>query len=203
MAVGAFKKLMTVSTSKANCLIIIALIMFISVAFGVVLYVSIGYYTLEGAHVDLSIDIENMSVKFSNKSVAVTTQLRLGFTMPDVIVASPKLGSFDLSFRLNQTQMVRMFSESKYAISNHDQILPLNFQIGMQDQLVKVLQTKLHLQLVWIRVTRDLKMDVKLARFPGLPKSQRHVYFLCDIWEGIHLGEMKYKNCDVSREAFN
>ncbi|MFS7918040.1 hypothetical protein Hanom_Chr03g00196261 [Helianthus anomalus] len=159
---------------------IIALIVFIVLVFGLFNYLYIATHNLETEQPLLkSIDTENMSVN-AYKNGTVSLEVKLGIRVSFNVLynlnlkAYPKLGTFVLRTLKNGYYTCRVFTNSQYTIFKDDQLVMLNFQLGD-------IQMKLYDELMWIKVSGDFKMLVKIAKFPLFPQAYRHAYFVCNV----------------------
>ncbi|MFS7918041.1 hypothetical protein Hanom_Chr03g00196271 [Helianthus anomalus] len=159
---------------------IIALIIFIVLVFGLINYLYIATHNLETEQLLLkSIDTQNVSVNaYKNDTVSLEVKLgiRVSFNVLDNLnlKAYPQLGTFVLSTLKNGYYTCRAFTNSQYTIFKDDQLIMLNFQLGD-------IQIKLYDELMWIKVSGDFKMLVKIAKFPLFPQAYRHAYFVCNL----------------------
>ncbi|KAJ0800289.1 hypothetical protein HanPI659440_Chr03g0101271 [Helianthus annuus] len=175
--------------------LIIALIIFIVLVFGLINYLYIATHNLETEQPLLkSIHTQNVSVNaYKNDTVPLEVKLRLRvrFNVPDNhnLKAYPKLGTFVLSSVENRYYTHCAFTNSQYKISKDDQLILLNFQLGD-------LQMKLYHELMWIKVSGDFKMLVKIAKFPLFPQAYRHAYFVCNVGiKTVQFDKIYLKDC--------
>ncbi|KAM0037956.1 hypothetical protein Hdeb2414_s0013g00409271 [Helianthus debilis subsp. tardiflorus] len=171
--------------------LVTVLIIFIVLALGFISYLYIATHVLDTEQPFLkAIDTHNVSVH-KNDTVAFEVQLGLqvSFNVPDNLKAYPELGTFVLSTLENRYYNRHAFINSQYKISKDGELLALNFQL-------EDLQMKLYGHVMWIRVTGDFKMLLKIAKFPLFPQAYRHVYFVCIVAvKTVQLDKIVYKDC--------
>ncbi|KAF5768072.1 hypothetical protein HanXRQr2_Chr14g0632111 [Helianthus annuus] len=181
--------------TRTKIALVTALIIFIVLMLGFISYLYIATHNLETEQPLLkSIDTQNVSVSgYKNDTVPLEVKLglRVSFNVPDNLKAYPKLGTFVLSTFENRYYTRRAFTNSPYKISQDDQLILLNFQLGD-------LQMKLYDELMWIKVSGDFKMIVKIAKFPLFPQAYRDACFVCNVGiKIVQLDKIYLKDCSI------
>ncbi|KAJ0764488.1 hypothetical protein HanPI659440_Chr08g0292751 [Helianthus annuus] len=195
--------------TRTKIALIVALIIFILLGISFISYLYIAPHILDTNHPQLKTTyIQSMSLNIcrNNTDSLAKLGLHVSFNAPDNIKADPELGTFILSTKVSKNHTLRAFLNSAYTISKYDQVILLNFrtnQTYMKEQQPGVLWKKDH-QFIWVRITGDFKMKLKLARFPRFPQAYHHIYFLCDIsFRAIQLDKIYYQKCVTSLSPSN
>ncbi|MFS7901572.1 hypothetical protein Hanom_Chr01g00001261 [Helianthus anomalus] len=176
--------------------LISALVIFITLVISLVSYIYLASYIMETTeHPKLqAAHIQNVSVSFYEKDtlfLEANMRLNLSFMVPDKLKVDPKLATFALTTRVNNQTLIDV-STCKYNIPDIAHGIWLNFQVTtpekkLQDQTV-----------LWLRLSGDLNMLVKLARFPAFPKVYVHQHFVCDVgFRVAQLEKIGYQKCHV------
>ncbi|KAI3797988.1 hypothetical protein L1987_33254 [Smallanthus sonchifolius] len=181
--------------------LIAAMTIFILLLLSLITYVYIATNILDSQRPNLkNTNIQTMSVKVDKNhtsSLEATVALEVSFSVPSAIKASPQLGTFTLSTRVNGNHTICAFTTSTYKISDFDQLIFLNFQTDG-------LQMTSDNPLMLIRVGGDFEMHTELARFPLFPQAHQHIYFVCDVaFRRVQLDKIHFKRCETSMEPYN